>query len=335
MPYTNIADVIVPAVFLPYVIQRTAQLSAFWESGVVGTDAQLQALASGGGQTVNMPFWNDLSGADEVLSDQAPLTPGSLTTAQDVAVFHLRARAWGDNDLAGLLAGDDPADAVAQLVAKYWARRFNQQIIQESLGVFASATMVTNSVDIHQATGAATAANQLNAITFINAKQLLGDNSFKLTAIAMHSDVEASLRKLDLIDFIPDSEGKTQITSFQGLRVIIDDSMPVQTINSLLTYDTILFGQGAFAHAEDMAAAMEPIPGGFGAWGAEFGRNLLAGQDLFASRHRYFLHPRGVKWLGPMAGAAPTNAELADGTKWQKVYETKNVRLVKIRHNVY
>ena len=42
----------------------------------------------------------------------------------------------------------------------------------------------------------------------------------------MHSATEAALRKLDLIDFIPDSQGEAQIRTFQGRRVIVDDGWP-------------------------------------------------------------------------------------------------------------
>jgi hypothetical protein len=31
-----------------------------------------------------------------------------------------------------------------------------------------------------------------------------------------------------LIDFIPDSEGKAQIRSFQGRRVVLDDTLPTR-----------------------------------------------------------------------------------------------------------
>ena len=40
---------------------------------------------------------------------------------------------------------------------------------------------------------------------FIDAQQLLGDNKAELTAVVMHSAVEAALRKQDLIDVIQPS----------------------------------------------------------------------------------------------------------------------------------
>jgi hypothetical protein len=52
--------------------------SALFQSGILSTGAEFNQLASVGARTVNMPFWNDLTGADEVLSDSAALTPGKI-----------------------------------------------------------------------------------------------------------------------------------------------------------------------------------------------------------------------------------------------------------------
>ena len=53
---TIIRDVIVPEVFNPYVIERTAELSAFYQSGIIARNENLDALARSGGKLINMPF---------------------------------------------------------------------------------------------------------------------------------------------------------------------------------------------------------------------------------------------------------------------------------------
>jgi len=52
------------------------------------------------------------------------------------------------------------------------------------------------------------------------------------------------------------------------------------------------------------------------------------------NRRRFVLHPRGVKWVGSPAGSSATNAELATGTNWVRVYEPKNVRIVAFKHKL-
>lgn len=136
MSKTKISDVIVPEVFNQYVIERTAELSALVQSGIVIPDPQLDVLAQSGGKIINMPFWQDLSGDDEVLSDTTPLETDKITAAQDQAVLLMRGKAWKTNDLAKALSGDDPMKAIADLVAAYWARRQQVTLLSILKGVF-------------------------------------------------------------------------------------------------------------------------------------------------------------------------------------------------------
>jgi hypothetical protein len=53
----------------------------------------------------------------------------------------------------------------------------------------------------------------------------------------MHSATEAALRKLDLIDFIPDSEGKAMLRTFQGRRVVVDDNVPTRPVENSFACD--------------------------------------------------------------------------------------------------
>ena len=76
MAVTKIADVIVPEIFTPYVIEKTAEKSRILTSGIAIANPKLNELVTAGGTTMQMPYWKDLTGADEVLSDQTPLTPG-------------------------------------------------------------------------------------------------------------------------------------------------------------------------------------------------------------------------------------------------------------------
>jgi hypothetical protein len=334
MAETKISDVIVPEIFTRYVIERTAEKSELWQSGIVQRDAQFDALANDGGKTITMPFWQDLAGDDEVLDDSTPLTPGKIQASADAAAHHNRGKAWSTNDLAGVLAGSDPMNAIVNLVADYWVRRMQVFLLATLRGIFTSTALAaSNSLDIHATVGSATSANFLTGTSFIDACQKLGDAKSKLVAVAMHSAVEASLLKLDLIDFLPDSTGKLTLKSFMGLRVIVDDGMTVETVNALPVYSTYLFGQGAIAHGESNKP--RPIDGGFGDWYTEMGRAILAGTNYLVNRRRFILHPRGVKWTDTnVVGVSPTNLELQDGDNWQRVYEAKNVRIVRIRHNI-
>nr|WP_231607141.1 major capsid protein [Enterococcus faecalis] len=235
---TKIEDVIVPEVFNSYVIERTAELSALYQSGIVVKDPELDALATAGGKLINMPFWQDLTGEDEVLSDTDSLETDKITASQDVAALLMRGKAWKVNDLSKALSGDDPMRAIGDLVAAYWARRQQATLLSVLKGVFgaASTKMNENSLDISAETGNDSA---FTGETFLDASYKLGDAEEKLTAIAVHSSVYANLRKQNLIEFLLDSNN-TKIPTYMGKRVIVDDGMPV----SGDVFTSYIFGQG-------------------------------------------------------------------------------------------
>jgi len=335
MAKTAVADIIIPTEFEKYAIERTAELSRFGDSGIIEMAPEFNALADGGGREVKMPFWKDLTATRQLLSDSASLTVNKVTSDQDIARIHNDGQVWSVNHLAKVISGDDPMQAIVDLVAGYWARTDEGLVISALKGVFAAGSMSANLLAIHsESIAAQTSATRLNGATFVDACAKLGDAADRLTAVAMHSATEAALRKLDLIDFIPDSEGKAMLRTFQGRRVVVDDTLPTRTGSTDGTvYTTYLFGQGAFAKG---VAPLDgtPLQGGFGTEGVELARVPLDSDTVLINRRRYILHPRGVKFTSAsVAGDSPTNAELETGSTWTRVWEAKNVRLVAITHN--
>jgi len=335
MPKTAVADIIIPTEFEKYAIERTAELSTFAQSGIVEAAPEFDELAAMGGREVHMPFWKDISGARQILSDSAPLAVNKIGSDQDLARIHNDGNAWSVNHLASVISGGDPMQAIVDLVAGYWARTDEGLIISCLKGIFGAVSMAGNKLGIASETIAGQSdATRLNGVTFIDATQKLGDRADRLTAIAMHSATESALRKLDLIDFIPDSEGKTQIRIFQGRRVVVDDSLPVRAgTTDGFVYTSYLFGPGAFGKGSARLDS-KPLQGGFGTEGVELARLPLDSDSVLINRRRYILHPRGVKFTSAaVAGDSPTNVELENAANWVRVYENKNVRIVAIDHN--
>jgi len=336
MAKTQVADIIVPELFEGYVVERTAEKSRLFQSGLISIEPTLVSKITEGGQTVNIPFFQDLAGVDQVLSDGSSLTPKKIVATSDVGIVHLRGDAFSVNDLSRKLSGADPLNTIIDLFADYWMRKHQDLLLSTLTGVFGEATMAANStLDIYHTSGGVGTAgvdNVINGDVILDAKQKLGDNKGSLTAIAMHSAVETKLAQDDLIDYIKPSEGMAEIKVFQGMEVIVDDKITIETIDGDPVYSTYLFGRGAFAYAPGDGS--EAAEGGEGTWAVEMDRDALAGDSHIINRKRFILHPRGVKWLGAaMAGLAPTNAEVEDLTNYSQVYETKNVRIVRVRHN--
>src|SRR4051812_38486993 len=176
MPKTAIADIIIPTEFEKYAIERTAELSNFGKSGIVESAPEFDRLAGVGGREVKMPFWKDLSGARQILSDAAPLTVNKITSDQDIARIHNDGNAWSVNHLAEVVSGDDPLQAIVDLVADYWARTDEGVIVSCLKGIFAAASMVGNKLTIaSESIAGQTNATKLNGATFVDATQKLGD----------------------------------------------------------------------------------------------------------------------------------------------------------------
>ena len=318
MAKTKIANVIVPEVFNPYIMKALKDQSMLIKAGIVVPDPTLDVLASAGGKLINMPFWNDLDGDDEVLSDSAALGVAGITAGQDVAALLMRGKAWSVNDLAAALSGDDPMKAIGDLVVRYWLAKEQTTLIKILTGAF-SASNATNKLDISGETGNAAL---ISGETFIDAKTVLGDNAKKLTAVAMHSNTFAYLEKQNLIQYIPDSNGVVDFPTYMGKKVIVDDEIPYNASTKVTT--TYLFGQGAVGRGEGQA----PVP-------TETDRDSLAGDDILINRRHFVLHPRGIKFTNAsVAGVSPTNAELATAANWSQVYEKKDIRIVQFTHKI-
>lgn len=322
MAKTKISDIIVPEIFNPYMIERTAELSALFQSGIISTNPELNALAQKGGTLINMPFFTDLEGDDEVLSDSEALTPSKIGTNKDVARLIMRGKTWGVNDLAKSLSGDDPMRAIASLVASFWDRKWQQILLATLKGVFASGTMNDNLLDI-SAEGTATT-RSVGAGTLLDALQKMGDAKAKITAYGMHSLTENKLAKDDLIEYMRDSQGRPTIPTYLGKRVIVDDGLPVEVVNGNNVFTTYLYGEGAIGYGE----GSPEVP-------LEMDRDSLASDNYLITRRHFILHPRGVKFTeNTVEKDAPNNKELAIGANWSRVYEPKNVRIVKFKHRI-
>ncbi|WP_303726047.1 major capsid protein [Anaerovibrio lipolyticus] len=167
-------------------------------------------------------------------------------------------------------------------------------------------------------------AAKISASGFIDALQLLGDAQGDLTAVAMHSATKAYLKKQNLITTERDSTD-VEFDVYQGRRVIVDDGCPV----SEGVYTTYLFGQGAVAFGEGS-------PEGFVQTETDRDKKYGSGIDYLINRHTFILHPRGIKWTDTVRTnvESPSRAELANAKNWQRVYESKQIRLVAFKHKI-
>ncbi len=330
MAITKLSDVIVPELFNPYVINKTMELSALFSSGIVTNNSEFDTLASEAAPIHNMPFFEDLTGESEPVLEDADLTPDKIASNKDVSTTIRRAKMWAATDLSAALSGKDPMAAIGDLVAGFWARDKQKELIAILNGVFGSYTADSKTVTpladhiLDISTASTAAAKNIGASSFIDACQLLGDAQGQLTAVAMHSATKSYLKKNNLIENERDSTD-VEFETYQGRRVIVDDGCPVE--NGV--YTTYLFGNGAIAYGNGN-------PVGHVATEIDRDKKKGSGVDYLINRNAFILHPRGIKWTNTVREnvETPTRAELSNAQNWERVYEPKQIRIVAFKHKI-
>ncbi len=331
---TTLQDVIVPELFNPYVINRTMELSALLSSGIVENNKEFDSLASQAAPTVNMPFFEDLNGESEQVIEGKDLEENKITSNKDVAAIFRRAKMWSATDLSAALAGKDPMKAIGELVARFWSRDLQKELIAVLNGVFGTIPAATgdtakpeetrltsNLLDISGKSGVAAS---WSGSAFIDAEQLLGDAKAQLTGVAMHSATEAHLKKQNMIQTIKPSED-VSFNVYQGKRVIVDDGCPVEKG----VYTTYLFGNGAIALGNGNPVGFVPTE-------TDRAKRKGSGVDFLINRRTSILHPRGVAFTSEnvVKTEGPSREEMRDPSNWKPVYEPKQIRIVAFKHKL-
>jgi len=328
------SDVIIPEIFTPYVIEQTTLRDAFLASGVVQPMAELNATE--GGDYVNIPFFKaNLTGDFEVLSDSTSLTPGKITADKQVGVILHRGRAFESRDLAALAAGSDPMAAIGAKVAEYVANQRQKDLLSCLAGIFGTlGTNVSASfVDLTIDGLSGDTPTVLSPRHVAEARSILGDQGDKLAAVCMHSKVYYDLVERRAIDYVSTADargttttqsggsivaaygGEVTVPTYMGLRVIVSDDVQTEGSGGSSEYATYFFTQGAIASGEQMGMEVETD------------RDILAKSDAMSMDLHYVYHPVGAKWA--VGTPNPTRAQLETITNWTKVYETKNIGIVR------
>jgi hypothetical protein len=165
------------------------------------------------------------------------------------------------------------------------------------------------------------------------ARSILGDQGDKLAAVCMHSKVYYDLVERRAIDYVSTADargttttqsggsivaaygGEVTVPTYMGLRVIVSDDVQTEGSGGSSEYATYFFTQGAVASGEQMGMEVETD------------RDILAKSDAMSMDLHYCYHPIGAKWA--VSTPNPTRAQLETITNWTKVYETKNIGIVR------
>lgn len=337
---TILSDVIFRDELRDYISVNSVEKTAFFQSGILTTNSDMTTLLASPSNTFTIPWWVDLDASiesnysNDVYTDIA--VPLSVTTASMSARAAYLNEGWNCMNLVKNITNQDPLEFVAGRLLSYWQKVAQRRAIATVIGIY-NDNVAGNGSDM-----VVDAGGPISAAAIIRAKATMGDYSGALgglSVIAMHSAVQTELQILNLIDFTPIADQVPEFGRFQGMRVVVDDSMPViaGVGEEPSRYLSVIFGPGALGFAEAQPAGED---------GLEYerapDRGNGGGTETLWTRRNFVIHPLGYSFEGTTITGTPTTtrpvsanwADLALATNWTRRLDRKQVPLAFITSTV-
>lgn len=313
--------------------------TALIESGAVVANTEIASQIAGGSNLFTVPFYKTIGGDPVNYDGQTDISSDETDGASASGIVYGRAKAWTARDFtADFNNGADPMGNIVSQVVRYWAKYRQKQLINilgACFGVSDSADWDNkwsdHVTDISSADATVAAANKLGATTIGDAVQkACGDNQGAFSLAVMHSAVAKNLAGLQLLEFrkYTDASGierQLNIADVNGLTVVVDDGVPVDTAGSAPKYTTYLLGLGSVNYA---AAPVEHA--------SEYDRNPAknGGQETLYTRIRETILPNGFSYTKKSGdGVSPTDEVLGDKSRYSYVYDPKAIAMAKVVSN--
>jgi hypothetical protein len=333
MAETRLTNAVIPSIFSAYTVEPSIYKSRLYNSGVIQLNPGISALLAGGGETFNLPYWNDVAGTSgDIPSETVATTVNNMSAEKQIFRKHTREKAWGTNDLTKIFAGSNPLDSLQDMVNNYWAQAYEMVAIKSIVGVFADDVNNDSSSLVNDISGGTGDAAVFSSDAVITAQGLLGENGTvgradvnggDFVAIAVHPKVYELMRKQNAIDFIPIGDQERPTAFYMGMEVIVSRNLPVDTG----VYDSYILKSGALQYGvssngyEPTEVHRDPSKG--------------FGIDALYTRRVFGLHPVGMAWQeNSISGASPTDAELTNATEWSKAFDAENMRMVAVKAKI-
>lgn len=333
---TILSDVVFRDELRDYMQVNTAEKTAFFQSGILTNNNDMSTLLASPTNTFTIPWWVDLDASiesnysNDVYTDIA--VPLSVTSASMQARAAYLNEGWNAMSLVKNITNQDPLEFVASRLSSYWQRVAQRRLIATTVGIY-NDNVANDGGDM-----VIDAGGTINAASIIRAKATMGDYSGQLgglSVIAMHSAVQTELQILNLIDFTPLADQIPEFGRFQGMRVVVDDSMPVVGTGADAKYLSVIFGPGAIGYAEQQ-------PDNDIRYVEEEERGNGGGAETLWTRRNFVLHPLGFSFLSTTITGTPTTtrpisanwADLALATNWDRKFDRKQVPLAFVTSTV-
>ena len=302
-------------------------------------------LSNTTGARIEVPRFNPLNYTEEQIrsddtwgtSGAGYLTSQKTSATTEYASITYRGALFSADDLSRYQTGEDALEAIRSQLSADMDRKMTTKAISHLTGLVGPGgpLAATNALNKSVTTGE-TDANFLNVANVTEARYLLGERGQALNIIAMHSKVAAYLEQVGQLTFSTDAlatggniqwgGGGIGVTStavgyFAGMRVIVDDQMPIRgTTGQSEQFVCYIGASGSMVTGQQFPLQIE----------AE--RNLPSLQNVMAVHYSHVCHVPGTSWSA--VSDNPTNADLATAGNWALTYtEPRLIPLVELTVN--
>ena len=338
MATTQLSDIIDIITFRDLAADNLPELTRFAGSGVVATGEFFDAHARASGETAELNFWRDLDPSQEEnysSDDTTRATPEKVYQDKLLTRKFRVNHGWSAMDVTReLQTNTDAMRHIRNRLDTWWARRLQRKLVAMAVGIFNSnvanniapqTTGVANDMIVNRAIedGAnATAANMFNREAFTAAIYSMGDHADELSAMVVHSIIEKRIADQDDIVYIRDSDGQLLYREYMGIRLVIDDGVPVVAgATSGFKYITMIFGSSFFGFGRGNPQVpseiwRDPTVGDGG------------GEEQLWDRHTWLLHPIGYSNTGATRSEKnnqQNNADMQNGANWRRMVARKSI----------
>lgn len=254
-------------------------LTSMFESGAVVNDPEIAQLISNGSNFFTVPFYDVLSGTQDVYNGVNSFTGASLTGGSYSGVVYGRMAKWNAKSfIKDFNSGADPMAQIVAGVAQFWQKARQTRLIailEAIFGVTDAPFTSTHITNIASATATVTDANRIGETSINDAiVKANGDNAGGYSLAIMHSVVANRLANLQLLQFskYTDPAGITRslpIATVNGMTVIVNDLVgTANTVVYALTEDsTIDTGKTYYTKAGEVYTVVaEPVLGSIGTY---------------------------------------------------------------------
>jgi hypothetical protein len=344
MAATTLANLFVPQVVGPSVVQKSKTGSAILASGITYRSNLFDGLLAGGGNTLTVPSFAPMRPASSVQRQGIAPAVGNVTQQIQVAPRLQRVIVHGASAISRAVGNDDPIAYITSMVAD--ARLADRAVILTAMfrglfgaGLAGAFKALRNDLFIEDG-DAATSANLISGAALIRAMAKLGELKADVFGgiLWCHPDIEAALTIQDQISVLPNSEGKPATKTYKGFTVVSDSRLVRAGTTSGKVYDTYVVKNSVVAVGD------KPQAMGEGAIG-ETAHLVLFGDATINSltvydRTDFFMHVNGSKWVGTPAEVAgvvpesPADSDLQTAANWVlSVTDVESVGVIQITTN--